>query len=83
MKPFICLTTLIISILFWPSVLTSQEEDDPLLWLEEVEGEKALAWVKAQNAATVAELRQHSDYAPLYKRILAVLNSKDRIAMPS
>jgi prolyl oligopeptidase len=29
-------------------------DDDPYLWLEEVDGERALAWVEAQNAATVA-----------------------------
>ena len=29
-------------------------DDDPYLWLEEVEGERALAWVEAQNAATLA-----------------------------
>ena len=83
MKQFICLTILCTSLLFCPSALISQEEADPFLWLEEAEGEKALAWVKSQNAATVAELQQHPDYAPLYKRILAVLNSKERIAMPS
>jgi len=31
-------------------------DDDPWLWLEEVEGERALAWVEAQNAATLARL---------------------------
>jgi prolyl oligopeptidase len=29
-------------------------DDDPYLWLEEVDGERALAWVEAQNAATLA-----------------------------
>ena len=29
-------------------------EDDPYLWLEEVDGERALAWVEVQNAATLA-----------------------------
>jgi len=29
-------------------------DDDPYLWLEEVEGERALAWVEAQNVATMA-----------------------------
>jgi prolyl oligopeptidase len=30
--------------------------DDPYLWLEEVEGEAAVAWVEAQNARTAARL---------------------------
>ena len=29
-------------------------DDDPYLWLEDIEGERALAWVEAQNAATLA-----------------------------
>jgi prolyl oligopeptidase len=29
-------------------------DDDPYLWLEEIDGEPALAWVEAQNAATQA-----------------------------
>src|SRR5271170_6486185 len=29
-------------------------DDDPYLWLEEINGERALAWVEAQNAATLA-----------------------------
>jgi len=27
-------------------------DDDPYLWLEEIEGARAIAWVEAQNAAT-------------------------------
>jgi len=29
-------------------------DDDPYLWLEEIDGERALAWVEAENAATLA-----------------------------
>ena len=29
-------------------------DDDPYLWLEDIDGERALAWVDAQNAATLA-----------------------------
>jgi prolyl oligopeptidase len=29
-------------------------DDDPYLWLEEIDGAQALAWVEAQNAATLA-----------------------------
>src|SRR6267143_5014560 len=30
-------------------------DDDPYLWLEEVDGKRALAWVEAQNAATLGK----------------------------
>jgi prolyl oligopeptidase len=29
-------------------------DDDPYLWLEEIDGERALAWVEAENATTLA-----------------------------
>ena len=30
-------------------------DDDPYLWLEEIDGERALAWVEGQNAKTLAK----------------------------
>jgi prolyl oligopeptidase len=56
------------------------EHDDPYLWLEEVDGEPALAWVRERNAASQAVLEAEPAYAALQARLLAVLNSKDRIA---
>ena len=37
-----------------PRPTTEQPDDDPYLWLEEVEGPEALAWVEAQSAASLA-----------------------------
>ncbi len=39
-------------------LLPARAEDakDPHLWLEDVTGEKALAWVKERNAESTAEL---------------------------
>jgi prolyl oligopeptidase len=53
--------------------------DDPHLWLEEVQGEKALAWVRERNAETLALLSGRPDFAPTRAKLLDVLNSKDRI----
>jgi prolyl oligopeptidase len=58
-------------------------QEDPFMWLEEVEGERALQWVESKNAATVAELTATPYYQPLYDRTLQILNSRDRIAFPS
>jgi prolyl oligopeptidase len=54
-------------------------EHDPYLWLEDVEGERALAWVGERNAATLAELAQQPDYAALRTRLKGILDSKDKI----
>lgn len=32
-------------------------QDDPFGWLEEVEGQKALDWAKAESEATLEELQ--------------------------
>jgi prolyl oligopeptidase len=37
-----------------PRPTTEAPDDDPYLWLEEIDGDRALAWVEAQNAATLA-----------------------------
>jgi prolyl oligopeptidase len=52
---------------------------DPYLWLEEVTGEKALAWVEGENARSVAELTSRSEFAPLQQKILDILSSDERI----
>ncbi len=52
---------------------------DPFVWLEEVEGEKALTWVAEQNAASHDELTQHDVFAEIETDTLAILEADDRI----
>jgi prolyl oligopeptidase len=52
---------------------------DPYLWLEDVTGERALTWVRAQNAISTKELEASPDFEPIRKRLLAILDSRDRI----
>ncbi|MDN3920140.1 prolyl oligopeptidase family serine peptidase [Roseateles violae] len=52
---------------------------DPYQWLEEVQGERALAWVRERNAHSGKILQSRADYAPLREQLLGVLNAKDRI----
>ena len=58
-------------------------DDDPFLWLEEVEGEAALAWVGAQNARSLAALESDPRYEGLYRDALSVITAADRIPYPS
>ncbi len=53
--------------------------DDPYLWLEEIESERALAWVAEQNEATAQRLRARPEYAALQRDALAVLNASSRL----
>ena len=53
--------------------------DDPFLWLEEVEGKRALEWVEQRNGETLAELQADPRYEPFLEQAEALLNAKDRI----
>ena len=53
--------------------------EDPYLWLEDVQGERALAWVRERNAQARERLQAWSDFLPLRQRIREVLDSRDRI----
>jgi prolyl oligopeptidase len=53
--------------------------DDPYLWLEEVTGDEALAWARARNAETVAELTERPRFTDLRDGIREVLDADDRI----
>jgi prolyl oligopeptidase len=54
-------------------------DDDPYLWLEEVTGDDALAWVRARNEETVADLAGTPRFAELRDELLRVLDADDRI----
>lgn len=58
------------------------DEDDPFLWLEEVEGGASLAWVRAQNARSLAALESDPRYPGLHEAALAIATAQDRIAYP-
>jgi prolyl oligopeptidase len=57
--------------------------DDPYLWLEEVEGTRALEWVTQHNSATLAELGKDPIFGAIEQQVLAILNSRDRIVYPT
>src|SRR5580658_2669843 len=57
--------------------------DDPNLWLEDVTGEKALQWVRAQNAVSTHQLESAPDFHKLQDRLVDILNSRERIPQVS
>ncbi len=58
-------------------------DTDPHLWLEDVMGERALAWVRERNRETETELMARPGFAEREKAIREVLDSRDRIPMVS
>jgi prolyl oligopeptidase len=56
----------------------TEEEDDPYLWLEDVDGAEARGWVEARNAETLHALRDDR-FEQDRRALLAILNADDRI----
>jgi prolyl oligopeptidase len=56
-------------------------DDDPFLWLTDVHGEKAQAWVQGQNAKSESLLKADPAYAADREAILKSLDTKDRIPL--
>src|ERR1700761_4100195 len=52
---------------------------DPYVWLEDVHGQKPLAWVAEQNKQSLGLLKSDPRYQKNYDSILQVLDATDRI----
>jgi len=56
---------------------------DPNLWLEDIEGKKAIDWVKERNKTSLGELEGDKRFEPLRQDMRAILNAQDKIAWPT
>jgi len=54
-------------------------QDDSYLWLEEINGKRALEWVRARNAQADKEFNADKGYGALRQDLLAILTSRERI----
>ena len=63
--------------------MTTLDVDDRHLWLEEVDGPDALAWVQDQNARTEANLFADPLFDALRTQILALSEAQDRLVVPT
>jgi prolyl oligopeptidase len=58
------------------------QADDPFLWLEELNGARAMDWVRAENARSLKVLEADSRFKGLYDDALKIAEAKDRIPEP-
>jgi prolyl oligopeptidase len=58
------------------------EQPDNYTWLEDIHGEKPMAWVKAENARTAAVIGKDEHFAHLQADALTALQSPDRLPNP-
>lgn len=62
-----------------PQPPAAPDSTDPFLWLEGVDDEKALGWVRERNAVSQKELMAQPGFEHTRAQLLEVLNAKDRI----
>ncbi|WP_371416706.1 prolyl oligopeptidase family protein [Sphingosinicella sp. BN140058] len=65
-----------------PPVAAQAAAEDPFLWLEEIEGDRALAQVKTWNAATEDMLTKDPKFDAYRSRARAILDDEQQIATP-
>ena len=57
--------------------------DDPFIWLEDVDGERAMQWVRAENLKSLGVLEQDPRFATLHAEALAIAEATDRLPTPA
>ena len=69
---------------FMPKALTPEgvKAADEFLWLEEVQGERALAFVEQSNARALSRLEGDPRYETFRREAYAILSAQDRIPTP-
>jgi prolyl oligopeptidase len=72
----------LVSLALVGAAATAATDNDPYLWLTEIHGAKALAWVKKQNEKSDAVLKGDPSYRQDNDALLGVLNANDRIPEP-
>ena len=58
---------------------TKADTTDPYVWLEELHGARAMAWVNAENAKTTAVLEKDPRWEGIYRAALTMAQAKDRL----
>ena len=73
------LTTALLSALAAAPAMPQTTPTDPYLWLEDVQGERALAWVREHNALSEKQLRADPGFQQRHQQLLEVLDSREQI----
>ena len=61
------------------SLSMAADAPDPYQWLEDISGDRALGWVREQNAVAQKALEALPDFKPIDDRLLAIYDSHEKI----
>lgn len=77
------LAILMFSVFFFSSCAlfskVSLDDNDPYIWLEDIEGKKSLEWVEQQNQTSLNQLTQSERYKTVEDQALKILQNNDKI----
>jgi len=65
------------------SIAENTMSDDPFIWLEDVDGERSLAWAAEQNEKSLPRLRGDFRFAEIQNQVQQIITSDDRIPFGS
>ena len=68
---------------FCQSPANPAEQPDNYKWLEDIDGEKPMAWVRTENARTLSLLEKNPHFTSLEAEALKVRESPERIPFPT
>ena len=71
--------TLATGVLIGLAAVGGAQAQDKFGWLEDVAGEKPLAWVREHNSVARGELEAQPQFAAIHARLKTILNSRERI----
>ncbi len=83
MKRIILVSAIIGGIFVQLDKLNAQSVDDPWRWLEEVESEEALDWVRKRNSLFLERAEADPSYHDLHGRLLRMFDDTAKIEYPS
>lgn len=58
-------------------------QEDPFLWLEEIESKQSLDWVKQQNQLTESAIKAKNGFEQMKSSMLVAMNDQDKIDYPN
>src|ERR1700689_4190388 len=83
MRAKLAVPFVMLGVLFSGALAVNAQDKDPYAWLEDVHGQKPLAWVAEQNKKSLGVLKADPRYRKNYDSILQVLDAADRIPFAS
>lgn len=79
MRTYLLAAAMTLSALTASAAVPAPSTDDPYTWMEEIEGERAMAFARSENERSLPSLQGDARYAALRQQALTILQAKDRI----